>query len=383
MSTDFEVQHPRTPAGAPGAGKFRDKDHAEGDIDLAVIDAVETDSQRDWGTAAVSWGSSTPWGTADDVEPVAPGIARVGTPSHGGAKLSAQRNRAVPAPLRSRGGWYEEDIDESVAMWAFHSEYAALWGKDPADVRDEAARVLREWRPHDWEAATGETVDPSQSHVLREESFEREHACDWRVRSAEGTSDGHVAVWADLDGQARRFLVSKEAYAAAPREGSRIALTDLGGARDITPAPEPEPERHHDTTLSGLTPAQTARAERDLAQRWRDPDGGARRLRDIIDQDGMVGKHRQVDDGTGRVGYYLEGRSSSAYPISAAGWKGLGGIPDLDGPDKDAELAYRKASAEFERLRARSAMFDDLREARRKCDEAERVWQAAREEARR
>lgn len=41
MSTDFEAKHPRTPAGAAGAGKFRDKERAEGDVDL--LERPDTD----------------------------------------------------------------------------------------------------------------------------------------------------------------------------------------------------------------------------------------------------------------------------------------------------------------------------------------------------
>ena len=41
------------------------------------------DAQR-WGSAAVGVGTETPWGPAEEVAVVAPGITRVGTTEHGG-----------------------------------------------------------------------------------------------------------------------------------------------------------------------------------------------------------------------------------------------------------------------------------------------------------
>ena len=68
----------------------------------------------------------TPWGTADSHEHIAEGIDFYGTPSHGGFKLSAERNAKVQEILRQRSfgqqgmkGWYEEDCDACIVMATF------------------------------------------------------------------------------------------------------------------------------------------------------------------------------------------------------------------------------------------------------------------------
>jgi hypothetical protein len=60
----------------------------------------------------------TPWGQADRVQEVGPGVTFVTTPSHGGFHLDAARNARVPRAWRDATwsgqglrGWYEEDCD--------------------------------------------------------------------------------------------------------------------------------------------------------------------------------------------------------------------------------------------------------------------------------
>jgi hypothetical protein len=69
---------------------------------------------------------NTPWGIADSHEHVAEGIDFYGTPSHGGYKLSAERNKIVPTALKERSfcrqgleGWYEEDCDYNIVVVTF------------------------------------------------------------------------------------------------------------------------------------------------------------------------------------------------------------------------------------------------------------------------
>lgn len=63
-------------------------------------------------------GAPTPWGPAETVRKIAPGIIIVSTASHGGAWLDEDRNLSVPSAWRqyaarwSHGSgdqWYEED----------------------------------------------------------------------------------------------------------------------------------------------------------------------------------------------------------------------------------------------------------------------------------
>lgn len=84
----------------------------------------------------------TPWGAADTVTNVAPGIDCVTTPSHGGYRLSAEMNAQVPQAWRDASfgklgltGWYEEDCDWCMVAMAFPEHF-------PEDARVAAARTF-------------------------------------------------------------------------------------------------------------------------------------------------------------------------------------------------------------------------------------------------
>ncbi|HYH64393.1 MAG TPA: hypothetical protein VD866_06815 [Urbifossiella sp.] len=71
----------------------------------------------------------TPWGVAQHVTEIAPGIVSYSTASHGGIHLSDERVAEMPAALQDfvpfggpqpgPGRWYEEDCDWSVVCLAF------------------------------------------------------------------------------------------------------------------------------------------------------------------------------------------------------------------------------------------------------------------------
>lgn len=73
----------------------------------------------------------TPWGLADSCKAVAPGIAFFSTPSHGGYRLSPERNAAVLAKLPGFQtfcgvpGWYEEDCDWAAVALTFPEYFPA------------------------------------------------------------------------------------------------------------------------------------------------------------------------------------------------------------------------------------------------------------------
>lgn len=66
------------------------------------------------------------WGNVDQAEELAPGIWRVGTPSHGGIVLSAERWAAMPKRMQrtpySDNGQYEEDCDAVLPLLVFRRE---------------------------------------------------------------------------------------------------------------------------------------------------------------------------------------------------------------------------------------------------------------------
>lgn len=115
----------------------------------------------------------TRWGNPVTATQRLPGIWRVETSSHGGFVLSEQRQNAMPKALRLDGPEYEHDVDWSLVIVAFHTEFAAA-GDPLFDIElSLATGTVKSWRPERWEAYASETVEPHESHVRRErEAFE-------------------------------------------------------------------------------------------------------------------------------------------------------------------------------------------------------------------
>lgn len=75
----------------------------------------------------------TPWGQSDHEVELAPGITFYGTPSHGGIKLSAARDKKIPQAAREyaqqwvggKAGWYEEDVAANIPWLVFFDEIKA------------------------------------------------------------------------------------------------------------------------------------------------------------------------------------------------------------------------------------------------------------------
>ena len=87
----------------------------------------------------------TPWGYADNIESVAEGIDFVSTPSHGGYRLSDDREeqvqKAFPGFKPFAGnwkGWYEEDCDWCVVVLTFPTLFI--------DDEIAQARKMRDWQ---------------------------------------------------------------------------------------------------------------------------------------------------------------------------------------------------------------------------------------------
>jgi hypothetical protein len=373
MSTYDETKHPRGKNPA-NVGQYSPKDHAEpAGVELGT-------PHTDWGNVGLQVGSRTPWGEADQVEDIAPGIVRVYTDSHGGYKLSAQRNRRVPAPFREKGGWYEEDDGWAGAAYAFPDEIGNI---------DLAERLLREYQPDAWEQVTGERVTPEESNVVAAREFNAAHADDWIVNAASRGDDGMTTVWARKGGQGetREFTMPSEDY--KPGTGAHAFAFPDGAYADVTPPPAPPAPRYHDAgiDLEALTPAVRKTVEKDLAQQWRREDGRVRTLAQIIAEEGISDKKVRVSDG-GRTEYALvqrEREGDSTYislSVSKATWKAATGIPDSMSEKDYARLDVIRARVAHDKVdKAMRAMRNF-----RKADELRRgEWAAtghALEEAR-
>ena len=115
-------------------------------------------------------GSHTPWGAAQDVTELAPGIVSVSTASHGGIKVCSTMNKRIPAVFRCADGWYEEDCDWAIPFFFLVNEI--INGGDSFALRAIAAeqprKTLIAWHPDEWEAHTGEELIPGQSFIKDE-----------------------------------------------------------------------------------------------------------------------------------------------------------------------------------------------------------------------
>ena len=115
-------------------------------------------------------GMSTPWGRAQHIKRIAKGIFSVSTPSHGGIKLSRERNGKVPDYMREPGGWYEEDCDWCIPFLVFTADILAERDEYALKNIAEGApiRTLRNWRPEAFEKFFGTELAPGESYIKDE-----------------------------------------------------------------------------------------------------------------------------------------------------------------------------------------------------------------------
>lgn len=165
---------------------------------------------------------TSPWGMIDHVEKVAEGIHFVSTSSHGGFELSPERLAKMPACLRMRGGWYEEDCEASKVVCAFPEHF------DERQVK-LAIESLKNWFPDVYEEWTGESLQEGESFIRDKHLFIERHRSDYVATAAwgsweDGVPEGMVKVFACKGGDRRAddglyFLVPEDEYAARGRFG--------------------------------------------------------------------------------------------------------------------------------------------------------------------
>ena len=196
-------------------------------------------------------GGSSPWGAIQDVSTILPGMWWVSTASHGGIKLSLERQQQIPEYLRTGKrsvpdtgkSWYEEDCEWAIPYAVFEAELkkagrginAKLWSDEMHK------KTLRTWYPDLYEKFYGVTLKPGESFLRDEEVFYKEHADDWIVVCAWGdwykdTPRGYVRVAARKGGrhgatdetEERLFYVKEETYRSRGKLSHVIDLdTDL------------------------------------------------------------------------------------------------------------------------------------------------------------
>jgi hypothetical protein len=316
----------RQPKGIREGGQFADSKNPEADVDLTSWHRGSF-----WGDVTnVQEGSRTPWGTADYVSHPAPGIAIVGTPGHGGIKLSPERNKAIGTPLRRSSGWYEEDCEAHI-VGLYHPEVftQSLTSETPLE---DALKMSRDgvinWFPDEYEKAFNTELPIGVSHVRDSNEWHIIHANDEVAVSARGdwaddVPEGMVAVTVTRGGgrtseawsKQREILVPKSDYGNPEfrhplgKESGSFVVDPSKNYVDVTPAPKPPKEpapRFRDWDTSGLSEHAKYRAERELGKMYRFNSGPAKSLADHIADGALVGKGHQL------ARYRADGRNKYA-----------------------------------------------------------------------
>lgn len=322
-----------------------------------------------WGQTGVNVGSRTPWGTADNVSEVAPGITIADTPSHGGVKLTPQRNKEIPPALRNSSGWYEEDCEVNIPMRYFPAEFAAqphLRDRWTAErMAESAEQSIKDWFPVKWERANGRKLEAGESRENDRLLWAEAHKSDFVVTSAR-TADSdpdlvRVTAKRAIDEATAEYLIPKAEYEAR-RDGDRGRdgrfAVDPSRHRRLPaepakpPAPEPPlhrvsiPDLQQRMSAANLTTSAKNRVVGDLNKRWQLNDGRVMSLKGILEHDGVEGR-TCWPEGT-RIKYRVVLRSGSV-SVSKATWDFLADeLPDTRSEQTIARDAYAVASEKLQ-----------------------------------
>lgn len=340
------MNQPRQPKGTPIGGEWAVGTKGEPSGSLA--------GSPNYGDVShITRGSRTPWGQADHVNHPAPGIVVVGTPGHGGIKLSPERNAGIPAPLRNKSGWYEEDCEASIVGWHYPEAMNPKWLDGDRDAQREACEQdVRRYFTDEYEKATGLIVPVEESNSKQRAqqladvaAFKAAHAnefvsySNWHVDLVPKGYQTAVAR-KESTGEERVFLVPGNFY-ESDHNVTTPRLIDPNRHLDITDAVRTGTERlpferhnnhsvHHvipvDTT--GMTATQRQRAEQELSQRYRLPDGSVKTFKEYYGERGVTGKKAAYFDGGKQATYYLTDNHDHVIAVSKATWDAVQ-LPNL------------------------------------------------------
>lgn len=139
------------------------------------------------------------WGRINNRYEIATGITEVSCEGHGGVGLSAERNAAIPEPLRNADGWYEEDCEYYIVAATFPAEFqrggSPYFTKRTVDeISNDASSRVAEWFPYKYEQATGVTIPPGVSRSKDGDVWVEAHRDEFVAEGASRREDGRVTV---------------------------------------------------------------------------------------------------------------------------------------------------------------------------------------------
>lgn len=219
---------------------------------------------------AVAEGSRTPWGSADIVEELAPGVWSVSTPGHGGVKCDAAANKRVRALMAAEGldasqieiapGWYEEDVAWAVVAMAIPEAFPDL---APGRAREVVDR---------WFRKNATTTTPQFGDEFTCDSCKGQHAIDFAV-VVPGNEEILCPSCAGVDWESARLynvgrgLVAASVRAAAPK------CKSCGTGMEVVPALYPESASDEDAYEAECPKCGAIDKGRREASYWDDEDG--------------------------------------------------------------------------------------------------------------
>ena len=403
MTTISTAAASRREAARHTNGEFGEHTHSTPELSLGESawpqDLGITHHDGQWGQVSVGYGARTPWGPAQHEERVADGIVFVPTETHGGYKLSPERNASIPPAFRNGSGWYDED-DDRVYVELYH--YDAVFNRRQDVDRDRSADLerfdqkIRDRNPDGYEKAHKVTLEPGQSRAKDERVWGEDNADEYVATAQETIEDGLILVTARRasTGDVDQFILNRvtrdEAKAEAADEPGAGGRFRVPAGTKPQPRPEPEPAKPAFTTVpstEGRTAAAAKAIQADLDQRWRlRDDGSVKTLRQQIEDGHITAKSVQVSE-AGTRAFYLENENTgSSIKVSKATFEAFA-APDLRSPKDLAFEQYRIAAAKQDKVqrkydasfRPSSALIQDLRAANAVASDALARWQAATE----
>lgn len=139
---------------------------------------------------------NTPWGALQGQTTVAKGIVSVWTGSHGGYRLSPEREAQIPEYMR-KDGWYEEDCNWVIPCLVFQDEFRKYYDRENGvgsgdRALEEAPDVLKHWMPEMYEKFFNVVLLPGESMMRDEFISKMNHRSDFVVTTAWGDHDVKV-----------------------------------------------------------------------------------------------------------------------------------------------------------------------------------------------
>lgn len=190
----------------------------------AACPVIGADGEPAWkDDRIVRNGMGTPWGEADYADRVAPGIGVVGTPGHGGLKLSQQRNAAVDPIWRRDDAWYEEDGDQAIVVLTHPDAFTDSHYKQAFDS-------ARNHMPDEFEHVIGQLIKPGESFERDARAFQELH------------KDDHVTISAQLARGPVLLHDDDSGNTSIDATGMVVVRTRVGGHRPNIPG-QPHPEQ--------------------------------------------------------------------------------------------------------------------------------------------